>query len=283
MPEPDPRVLVTGATGLLGPYLADAFAVGATVVTTSRHGGDLPGDLTSAAEARRILTDADPTVVVHAAALTDVDRCEHDQGEADAVNRAAVDHLASALAADRVLVVVSTDQVYPDRPGPHREGTEAPVNVYGRSKLAGERAAGRHPGALVLRTNFFGPSRSPGRESLSDWVAVRMAAGDAITLFEDVWFNPLHAATLAALAAAAVGAGLRGVFNVGSRVGCTKETFGLAVARHLGLPTDRARTGRSDDEPSRAPRPHDLRMDVRRFEEALGVALPDTRHEVERL
>jgi dTDP-4-dehydrorhamnose reductase len=283
MVDAKPVVLITGATGLLGPYLATAFDERATVVTSARRGGDLLADLTSPAETDRLLSSVRPQVVVHAAAMTDVDACERQPDAAYALNHDAVAHIVDRLPIDAQVVMISTDQVYPDCPGPHREGSEKPVNRYGLTKLAGEHAAAAHPRCLILRTNFFGPSRTPGRESLSDFVTSRLVGRTAMTLFGDVRFNPLHMDTLAGLVVEAVVGDLRGVFNAGSRVGCTKLDFGMAMARHLALCTDEVTAGRSDDLPGRAARPHDLRMDVRRLEAALGISLPEIDEEVKKL
>lgn len=266
------RTLVTGATGRLGPYLARAAAVAGEVVTTSRSGGC---DLTDQAAVARLLADVDPSVVLHAAAMTDVDACEARPDEADALNRAAVEHLARHLPSGRPLVLISTDQVYPDSAGPHGEDRVGPVNIYGKSKLAGESAALERSDSLVLRVNFFGP---PG--SLSDFFVRAFAAGRPVTLFDDVWFSPLRAETLAGLVVQAAAAGLTGVFNVGSRDGMTKAQFALALAAHAGLPTTSATVARSSALAGRAPRPLDLRMDVTRFERALNLTLPTLAEEI---
>ncbi len=276
-------VLVTGATGLLGPYLVETSAATASTVTTARRAGDVVCDLTDRSAVARMMKEVRPRLVLHAAAMTDVDACEVAKAEAFRVNRDATGHLANALDGDARLVHFSTDQVYPDVPGPHREGSERPVNVYGRSKLAGETAALAHPRALVLRVNFFGPSRTPGRASLSDFIARKLETGDPLTLFRDSLFSALHMTTVTALVFDCVRAGLTGVYNLGSRAGTSKLDFGMAMARHLGLATTTARPGNARDIPGRAPRSADLRMDVGRIEGALDRPMPTLGEEIEKL
>ena len=278
-----PTTLVTGASGLLGPYLVEAAARVGEAVGLSRRGA-FACDLEQRQSVRRAVGEIGPDIVIHAAALTDVDRCEREPEAADRINRTVVNNLVDALPRNCRLVHISTDQVYPDGSGPYREGAEEPVNIYGRSKLAGERAALRHPDTLVLRTNLFGPSRTPGRQSLSDFVAESLAAGRATTLFRDVLFSPLHMATLARVTMEAVLVGeLRGIYNLGSRDGMSKRDFGLAVATHLGLSTATVRDGLSTKVPARAPRPLDLRLDVRRIEAALGRRMSTLQEEIEKL
>jgi dTDP-4-dehydrorhamnose reductase len=277
------RWLITGATGLFGPYLIEAAGVKGTVIPSARSGGDHPCDLTDRESVARLLDAAEPDMVVHAAGLTDVDDCERDAAAAFAANRDTAAAIAGALPAEARLVHISTDQVYRDSEGPHSEADTGPVNVYGQSKLAGEEAALTHSRTLVLRTNFFGPSRTPGRRSLSDFVVDSLSAGRSITLFDDILFSALHMATLAALVVEMAVSDASGVYNAGSRTGMSKAEFGLAVARHLSLPTDRASVGRSDCLPGRARRPHDLRLDVSRLEEARGRAMPTLEEEIGKL
>jgi len=277
------RVLVTGATGLLGPYLADAWCRLGEVVTTSCRGGDRPCDLTDETAVARLVGDVDPDVIVHAAALTDVDACERNPEMADALNRGTVQHLAQNLSGSSSIVLVSTDQVYPDSAGPHVEDDIGPVNVYGATKRSGELVALSSDRSLVVRTNFFGASRSAGRRSLSDFVADSLARGDRITLFEDVLFSPLHVATVSEVTVELARLGVTGVVNVGSSDGGSKLEFGLAVAAHLALDTATVTAGRSSDVPGRAPRPKDLRMAVGQVEGALQSTMPRLRDEVAKL
>ena len=277
------RVLVTGATGRLGPYLGRAASRLGQVVAVSRGNESMGCDLTRPHVVQRMLRDVAPAIVIHAAGWTDVDGCEANPVLAHLTNCSSISNIVASLTPSVRLVFISTDQVYPNDRGPHVEGTEAPVNVYGKTKLAGELAALSHPRTLVLRVNFFGPSGAADRPSISDFVTDKLSNREPVTFFEDVKFSPLHMTTLADLVLDAIDEELTGVFNVGSRDGMSKRDFAFAVARHLNLPTDTAQTGRSTDYPARARRPLDLRMDVTKFETHLGKAMPTLREEIRKL
>ncbi len=277
------RILVTGSSGLLGPYVVEALSSLGDVFATARDQRDLRSDLTNKKDVAALLEKTAPDIVVHLAALTDVDRCEKEPVLAEKLNVHTSEILINELPKSSKMVLFSTDQVYPDVPGLHQEGTEAPVNVYGRTKLAAERAVSLLPNNLILRTNFFGASRSPGRESLSDFVVGKLSKEEEITLFEDIYFSPLHMSTLASLTVEAIDQDLRGTFNVGSRGGMSKKDFALTVARKKGLGTKSAKTGRSSELADRAPRPSDLRMDVSRFEKAMKISLPGLEQEISKM
>ena len=127
-------------------------------------------------------------------ALTDVDGCEEDPARAEALNANATAHLADTLASSAQLVYISTDQVYPDTAGTHREGGESPVNVYGWSKLAFDRRViraihGREPRppqwAGLRFFNVYGPNEyHKGRmQSVISQNYPRIAAGEEMRLF----------------------------------------------------------------------------------------------------
>lgn len=281
MPDlaPDGPILLTGATGGLGRCFLRGWA-GRPIVPVARqsvpgHGRQL--DLSDAGAVDRLMAEVQPAVVVHCAALADVDRCEDDRDAAIRDNVTATRSLVTALRAhapDCRLVAISTDQVYRG-PGPGRPGMEGPVNLYGLTKLWGEDVALQHPGTLILRLNYVGQG-TPERPGLASWLTGSLGAGRPITVFEDVLFNPCHGSVVPAVVADLLAGGHAGVFNLGaSGGGMSKADFLLGLADRLGLPTATARRGRLADAALRAPRPLDMRMDVSATERALGRALPD--------
>jgi len=133
------KVLVTGAGGMLGTDLLAVLAEDPSFTVTPATRQDL--DLTDPAAVRDAVPGHD--AVINAAAWTDVDGAETQESLATAVNGAAVASLASACAASGSrLIHISTDYVLSGvATAPYPEDAEpAPVNAYGRSKLAGERA-----------------------------------------------------------------------------------------------------------------------------------------------
>lgn len=279
----DPCILITGATGLLAPYLIEAASPRGRVVTTARRGGNTPCDLADVNAVEKLLSEVAPDIVVHAAALTDVEECERDPAAADIANRRATAFIASALGADATLMYISTDQVYANDVAPHVEGSEAPLNVYGTSKLAGERAVLHHPGGLAARTNFFAASKTLGRSSLSDFFIESLSHRRNVTLYRDTWFSPLHATTLASILFDMIEARLRGAYNIASREGCSKADFALKIAARFELQTETATIADSTTIPGRTRRSADLRMDPGRIEAALGRRMPTLDQEIDKL
>lgn len=226
------RVLVTGCGGLLAGHIVQYFE--------KANKGDVLGvsradyDLNSRIDVKKMLQFS-PDVVIHCAAETDVDFCEREPIKAMAANRDTTANIVSLLNRASKFVYISTDMVYPDILGPHAEQDAGPINMYGKSKFAGESCARVNPHHLILRTNFFGSSKTPGRFSFSDWVIKSLTDGGTPLFFNDVFWTPLHMDTLSAWVAELVDRDLVGTYNLGSTTVMSKAAFAGAVAEHCGL------------------------------------------------
>ena len=281
--------LTPASAEVLAPYKDRLFRY--KKITESLYDGDFivveyskQRDLRDRDEVARTIRETAPDLVINLAALTDVDLCEREPERAERVNCSLVRNIADNLTDDTLLVQLSTDQVYSDTAGPHGEtDPQEPVNRYGQSKLAGEAAALTHGNTLVLRVNFFGPSRTAGRASLSDVLSAGVRDKKPMVFFEDSYFSPLHIQTLADMILRCTDQGLTGIFNLGCRDGASKADFAEALCAHLNLSTETARRGRSTEMPGRARRPADLRMNVDKLENALGCRMPSMVTEIEKL
>jgi dTDP-4-dehydrorhamnose reductase len=135
------RILVTGAAGAVGSYVPRVFE-DAELVLTDIRGDLLRLDVRDPHAVSQMVADVTPDLVLHLAAATDVDECERDHDLAFATNAIGTQNVALACRdADVELVYISTAGVFGgDKPEPYTEFDEpGPANVYGHSKLAGER------------------------------------------------------------------------------------------------------------------------------------------------
>lgn len=276
------RALLTGGSGLLAINWACAMRDGWEVVLgTHIHSVNLQGvascrlDLSNLARLELQVRQLAPDLIVNAAGLTDVDRCEANPQLATLVNSELAGNVATV--AERIgagLIHISTDHLFS---GDQEWRTEAdltsPLNEYARSKLLGEtlvrEACSR---ALVVRTNFFGWGHA-GRRSFSDWIVYSLRAGKTIPLFDDVYFTPILADILAQAAHDLAALGASGIFNITGDQRVSKYEFGCRLANRFGLPGELIRRSQMIHAGLSAPRPRDMSLSNAKVRSHLGKSL----------
>lgn len=226
-----------------------------------------PGSLTSALRATR------PDGVLHAAVLQ-ADACEARPARADALNHRASGLLARASrAAGLRLVALSTDLVFAGDRGFFSEDDPArPLQVYGRTKLAGEEAVlAAHPEAAVARvTLVVGRGHGP-RGTASEAIAWALRARRPLRLFADEYRTPVDPESVARAVALLLRGSATGRFHLGGPERVSRYELGLRVARALGLPPDGIEAARQAEHVGPA-RPPDVSLDITRVRAELGWA-----------
>ena len=238
------RILITGASGLLGVNLALEAARGHTVfgvVNTRQLNTDaftvLQADLLESGAVDRVLDQAQPDWVIHCAALANLEACEQNPDLARELNTGLPRVLASRCRKGGArLLHVSTDAVFDGHRGGYtEEDAPNPVNLYARTKLQGERAVlEADPGAIVARVNLFGWSLS-GERSLAEFFFNNLQAGNRIMGFTDVNFCPLLTNDLAQVFMHMLQKELQGLYHVVNPSCLSKYDFGVAIARKFGF------------------------------------------------
>jgi dTDP-4-dehydrorhamnose reductase len=229
------RWLVTGAAGMLGRDLCAALHRHGEPVTALGH-REL--DITDPAAVAGCVGGHRPDVVVNCAAWTAVDAAEEHEDQALRVNGAGPANLAAACGRHGArLIQVSTDYVFGgDRPHGYAEADEpAPVNAYGRTKLAGERAALGLPGAgYVVRTAWLYGAYGP---NFVRTMIVKARAGSPVQVVDDQRGQPTWSLDVAEQIVALIQAGAPpGVYHATSTGattwhGLAREVFRLTGAR----------------------------------------------------
>jgi dTDP-4-dehydrorhamnose reductase len=279
VPDQRPTWLVTGAPGFLGANLGlhlagrvDRVGVARTLPSTPANYDEwIAADLTEPSALVAEIEQRRPDVVVHAAAMASHEACERDPGLADLVNAQAVGVIsAAAQRAGSRFVLISTDAVFDGARGHYSEADEpSPFSAYGRTKRAGELLALASPGALVVRTNFFGWSPS-GHRSILEFFVNELGAGNAVRGFTDFTVTSAYAPALCGYLERLVDLRATGVVHVTSLDALTKYEFGVTVAGEFGLDARLITPTTADVEP---PRNRDLSLDVSRAESMLGAPL----------
>ena len=268
------KVLVTGSEGQLGRALLSSAPKSAHVLACSHDNLDI----TNGASVVSAVQAATPDIIINAAAYTAVDRAESQPQAAHAVNAAGAGHLArAAQQLGSRLVHISTDFVFDGTQGrPYRPDDEPnPLNVYGASKLAGERAVHEAcPGALIVRTAWL---YAPAGKNFVLTMLRLMQERDALQVVDDQVGTPTSAASLAGAIWHAVDARLEGVHHWTDAGVASWYDFAVAIqklARRHSLLSQLARIEpvTSVAFPRPAPRPANTVLDKSATYAALGPA-----------
>jgi dTDP-4-dehydrorhamnose reductase len=278
------RLLVTGASGLLGLNLALEARKSHEVIGADRcRLTGLPFDvlcvdLLDPGAAERLLESTHPDELIHCAALADLDACEANKDLARALNARVPGELAALSAQRKVkMVQISSDAVFDgSRSGLYsEEDPPQPLSWYAKTKLLGEQAVlSANPRAIVARVNFYGFSRS-GSRSLAEFFINHLIAGEEAPGFTDAVFNPTFVGDLADLLLAMLEQGLSGLYHTASAQAMSKFDFGLALARRFGWDEALVRPESVEHAGLSAQRAHNLGLSVEKLSTALGRPIPD--------
>jgi dTDP-4-dehydrorhamnose reductase len=270
------NALLLGAGGLLGGALLKQKPSDVALVAFTR--AEL--DVRDSDALQRAITGCSPDWIINASGLTNVDAAEQDPDLAFAVNADAVGVMARlSRTAKCGLLHFSTDYVFDGRKGDlYTEADEPhPVNVYGESKLAGERLVASS-GALylVVRTQWLygeAGARSSGK-SFVQWLWDRALEGVPTRVVADQTGCCTYNVDLARSCWDAMGRLSQGTYHIVNRGRVSRFDIAKRVFRAAGV-ADIVSPCRGDEIPGRAPRPMNSALDVARFEAAMDRVLPD--------
>jgi dTDP-4-dehydrorhamnose reductase len=238
------RILITGASGLLGINLAQETMNAHDIVAVDR--GKLvnapfkiiKADLLDSGTVDSILDSAQPNWMINCAALADLDVCEDNPVLARRLNTDLPVQLAKACKArDISFVHISTDAVFDGKTiSFYREEDEPhPLGIYAQTKLDGERGvAAENPNAIVARVNFYGWSLT-GRRSLAEFFFHNLTNNKSMSGFTDVKFCPMLVNDTVRVLIKMLQRGLSGIYHVVGPQAMSKYQFGVEVARKFRL------------------------------------------------
>ena len=269
-------ILVTGGNGQLGCSLRLASA-------ESHHRFVFTDveelDITSAAAIGAFFEREKVDVVVNCAAYTAVDLAEDNESQADAINHKAVALLAEACKRyDATLIHISTDYVFSgeaDEPYAE-ESVTAPINAYGRTKLAGERAVVQSGcKSIILRTAWL---YSEFGRNFCKTMQLLTSTRPEIKVVADQIGTPTYAGDLAAAIAHIIESNQLdkcGIYHYTNEGVCSWYDFACEIARLSGNSGCKVKPCTTADYPTRAQRPRYSVLNKRKFVETFGLPIPE--------
>jgi dTDP-4-dehydrorhamnose reductase len=298
------KILITGSNGLLGQKLVAALRHDPQVqlVTTSRGADRTPiplgqqyrsMDITVQAEVDEVFAATTPEVVIHTAAMTNVDACELDPAACQLQNVTATEHVVQAAKRHGChFIHLSTDFIFDGENGPYREeDVPAPLSIYGQSKLDAEQLvmnAGLAKWAIGRTIIVYGIAEGLSRSNVVLWAKSALEKGQPIKVVDDQWRMPTLAEDLADGCIRIAKRGATGIFNLSGPDGMSILELVQRVGAFFHLDTSVVTPVKSDTLGQPAKRPprtgfvldkarRELGYAPRGFEEGLAV-LKDQLH-----
>lgn len=262
------RVLITGSNGLLGQKVVDIFSRGEyplllvslepvsvfdEQIFPYRH-----VDLTQKQEVRKIIDEFEPEVIVHTAAVTDVDLCEKDRALAWKVNVGGVENIAHAAnLVGAKIIHLSTDYVFDGEHGPYGESDRTnPISYYGRTKLASEnvlRIAGT-PSTIIRTMVLYGIGHGV-KPNFALWLYQNLKEGKPIRVVDDQIGNPTLVDDLALAILKIVELEKNGLYHIAGADIVSRYDFALSFAKIFGFNKKLIQPVKSSQFKQPAPRP----------------------------
>jgi len=277
MSEPRDRLLLFGATGIVGAHLLSALAPRFEVTAVRFRSPEREAPVRweqvgpDPEESAGLVARLAPRIVVNAAALARIGDCQGDPDAAERLNVALPEALADAAGeAGARLVHLSTDQVFDGAKGRYVETDEpTPYTVYGITKREGERRVLDRPGGVaVVRLNLvYGPSRGNAPSGTEEMIAAARR-GDPVFLFTDEFRSPLFVGDAAAALEEVARSDFAGILHLGGPERLSRYELGSTILSRHGL--GGMAVAASIEQHPGPPRAPDTSFDSRRARELLA-------------
>ena len=237
------KVLITGASGLLGGKLVNVLSKLYEVIPTHRtealHPNSIRMNISDRDEVFNVLSQLHPDTVIHTAAETNVDKCETNKEWAWNVNAAGTRNIAEACSKiGAKLVYISTDYVFDGEKGLYSEEDEAnPINYYGVTKLKGEDFVKQFcEDFIITRTSvLYGWHHK--KLNFATWVIDSLRSRRRISVAEDHYNSPTLADDLAEMIRRLVRSNASGVYHTAGGQRVSRYNLALKIAEIFDLNT----------------------------------------------
>ncbi len=280
------NILVTGANGLLGQTLIMQLlekkyeVIGTGRGPTRLIAAALEGyaykdlDITDGPATSEFILQEKPDLIVHAAAMTQVDQCELNKQDCYNVNVTATRFIIDAAKiVGAKLIYVSTDFVFDGSQGPYSEAdAPAPVNYYGSTKLVAENAvmeSGLH-WAIARTILVYGTVPSAGRVNIVGWVKNTLEQSLPVNMVTDQVRTPTFVNDLARGILLMIEKNATGIYHLSGEEQMTPYEMAVETARFFGLDTTLVKEAASPDIRQPAIRPPRTGFDITKAKKELG-------------
>ncbi len=281
------NVLVTGAGGFVAGNIITQAGEGVTFHGLERMPAGPDGnnltwhvlDLRDSDALREIFSTVVPEVVIHTAALSDIDYCQAHQEDAEQVNVGITRTLVDLCAGAGVrMIYFSSDSVFDGRKGKYvEEDPPEPLHFYGKTKVQGERIVQQDcDDWVIIRPSLIVglPVLEAGNSFL--WRMIKeLKLGRTVAFPKQEIRSPLDVITLSRAVLELAGNNYRGILHISGNDTMNRFDMAQRIVGKLGYPTDSVVDKKPLVSSGRAPRPRDVSLDNARAKTVLATPMLD--------
>ena len=220
-------------------------------------------DIRNKKQCQKVVKTIEPDIVIHCAAITDMDLCETNQTLAYDVNTFGTENILDSINKDCHFIYISTDNVYNNEKQFNREDSKLnPTNIYGESKQKAEQIIiNSNNKYTILRTNIFGWHLLKQNTGLLNFIYNNLKEKKTTTLFKDVYFTPISIPIFIEGLKNIIDTEIFGMFNFAGIERISKLEFGLIIADVFGLDKSVITSMSIDEKGFIANRPKEMSLD----------------------
>jgi dTDP-4-dehydrorhamnose reductase len=272
------KLLITGASGLYGSKLAELavarnFEVYSCDVQELQVCGNfVKFDVSNKELVNEAFQRVKPDVVVHAATLTDVDKCELNKELAWKINVEGTKNiLEAAKSAGSFLIYISTDYVFNGEKGNYKESDKPdPINYYGLTKLKAEELVKAQAEYFIARPSvIYGSTPAAGKVNFALWLIDTLGKGERVKIVTNQWNTPTLNTNLAEMTMEVVERRLTGTFHLCGATRVSRFQFAELIAEAFGLDKSLIDPALSSQFKWPAKRPMDSSLDTSKAQKTL--------------
>lgn len=222
---------------------------------------------------RKLISEINPEIIIHSAALADIDTCEKNIKECYKININFTKYLVEISKQFKIkFVYVSSDQIYDGKKNIYNERCKTnPINNYGKSKVLSENFIKKKlSNYLILRTNFYGVG-TKYKLTFSEFIINKLRNNMSVDLFNDVFFNPVYLPTLIKYIFILINNNHKGTFNICSDDYLSKYELGINIAKTFNLNKDLINPISIQDLNLAANRPSKMYLDNKKLKKFLNI------------
>lgn len=283
------RVMITGSNGLLGQHLIKEYADSPIELLATSFGENRLSFLNDEAYQSLDLANKDevfnavrnflPDVIINAGAYTNVDGCEDEPEQCDAVNHRAVEYFMDsfkALSIEPHFIQISTDFIFNGEKRVYSETDSAdPISEYGLSKWRGEEVLlnGNFKNYTIIRTSLvYGVGEALVKGNIFSWAMSKLREGSPLTIVDDQFRSPTYVNDLARACRTVQEKEIKGIINIAGPETHSMHEYIEKVAEYVNVEKSKVQPIKTEELAQKANRPAGSGLSIAKARKEFGFS-----------